>query len=436
MKYSGKIHIVYDGMWGSCGKGKVVGELALDPRLKIDLCVNNNAPNAGHSFVFNDGRKVVTKHIPIGFVNPNIKYLVIGESAVIDYDRLIFEMNEYKDLLAGRKIYIAGSAAVISESNKQYEIENIKSGSTYSGAGSALIDKIKRINPLVRNDPRFKELESQGLIKIVSSKTFFPLLYCGKAGFNGNENILVEVSQGDALSFNGNSYPYTTSRDCTPAQALKDIHATDYSDRVTKYCVFRPYPIRINNQGKAGYVYTGDFEGAKEIDWETVCARAGLNAEEIKQREFTTVTKRLRRVAEFSIKQFAEMLLDTRPDECYLNFAEYINAKVEGISNTNLKQIQTIFENLESNNENSQNANDINDKEQALEHILNYITSMENFFNNLFGSSILNITKIGTGAKECEVIDRQNLKYLSSQEITLPTPFDYADKNNLPNFSI
>jgi len=80
--YGGHIDIVYDGMWGSCGKGKFCGEMALNNA--YDVCVNNNAPNAGHTFVFEDGRNLVTRHIPIGVVDPYIKYLVIGEGAVIN----------------------------------------------------------------------------------------------------------------------------------------------------------------------------------------------------------------------------------------------------------------------------------------------------------------------------------------------------------------
>ena len=173
MKYSGKIHIVYDGMWGSCGKGKFCGELAFDKSLNIQVCVNNNAPNAGHTFVFDDGRKVVTKHIPIGFVNKDIPYLVIGESSVIDFDRLVYEIETYKDILNGRQIYIADTAAVILPQHKQNELEQIKSGSTFSGAGAALVDKVMRKSPLVCADKRFLELEKQGLIKIVSLKLFF-----------------------------------------------------------------------------------------------------------------------------------------------------------------------------------------------------------------------------------------------------------------------
>ena len=95
MAYSGKIHIVYDGMWGSCGKGKFCGTFARNPKFNIKICVNNNTPNAGHTFVFDDGRKVVTRHLPLGVVNPNIPYLVIGESAGIDVDVLSEELVKY-----------------------------------------------------------------------------------------------------------------------------------------------------------------------------------------------------------------------------------------------------------------------------------------------------------------------------------------------------
>ena len=50
------------------------------------------------------------------------------------------------------------------------------------------------------------------------------------------------------------------------AQALKDIHATDFSSHVNKYCVFRPYPIRINNNSNAGFIYTGDFDSGARFN--------------------------------------------------------------------------------------------------------------------------------------------------------------------------
>ena len=438
--YNGKIHIVYDGMWGSCGKGKFCGELALDKKLNIQVCVNNNAPNAGHSFVFDDGRKVVTKHIPIGFVNKKIPYLVIGESAIIDYDRLIYEIETYKDILNNRQIYIADTAAVIQERHKQQEIETIKSGSTFSGAGAALVDKIMRKGVLVRDDKRFLQLQENGLIKIVNSKTFFPMIYNGIPPFNGSENILVELSQGDALGLNNSAnYPNTTSRDCSPAQALKDIHTTDFSSQVRKYCVFRPYPIRINNNSNAGFIYTGDFEGAKEISWEEVCERSGLPSEEIKKLEHTTVTQRLRRVAEFSIKQFAEMLLDTKPDECFLNFAQYIDGEIAGLSNKEAKNTQRKFSNCsEAISKSEGEFIGVAIKNWALEHILGYVEDMEEYFNNLLGFNALKITKIGTGSKLSQTITRKDISQVADVRHAIKdiNPLDYADKENVLNLEL
>lgn len=437
MSYVGKIHIVYDGMWGSCGKGKFCGELALDKSLDISVCVNNNAPNAGHSFVFEDGRKIVTKHIPIGFVNKNIPYLVLGESSVIDYDRLVYELEEYKDLLNRRKLFIADTAGVILPEHRKRELQSLKTGSTFSGTGSALVDKIQRKSPLVRGDERFKELERKGLIKIVPSKTFFAMIYNGLSGFSGKENILVEHSQGDALSLNSDNYPYTTSRDCTPAQALKDIHATDYIQNVRKYCVFRPYPIRINNESKVGHIYTGDFGGAKEITWEEVCSRCGLDSEEIKRNEFTTNTKRLRRVAELSIKQFGEMLMDTKPDELFLNFAEYVDGGIKDMTPEKAQKVQYYFENPEDmSDEKYEKVCALN---WSLEHVLGYIQDMEEKFKNICKGKVeVNITKIGTGAKAGETLNREDLKQTSSSRHAIKdmNPYDYADKDNVPNFEM
>ncbi len=55
VKMRGKVYVVTDGQAGSCGKGKLVGYLAR--KLDVDITMNHNMPNAGHTFVFDDGRK-------------------------------------------------------------------------------------------------------------------------------------------------------------------------------------------------------------------------------------------------------------------------------------------------------------------------------------------------------------------------------------------
>jgi adenylosuccinate synthase len=51
-----KLTIVVDLQWGSCGKGKLVSELARE--LPFDACAASNMPNAGHTVVTDDGRVV------------------------------------------------------------------------------------------------------------------------------------------------------------------------------------------------------------------------------------------------------------------------------------------------------------------------------------------------------------------------------------------
>lgn len=443
MAYTGKIHIVYDGMWGSCGKGKFCAELALDPSLNISVCVNNNAPNAGHTFVFDDGRKVVTHHLPIGIVNPNIPYLVIGEGSVINPQVLKDELIKYQDLVNGRKIYIADSAAIVNEEDIAYEKQNQNTGSTNQGAGAALVAKIMRRSTLAAGNPTLQELASLGKIEFVDAKTFFPTIYKGMNGFTGTENILVEGCQGDALGVNGNSYPYSTSRDCGPSQSIDYIHAEKYSQNARRYCVFRPYAIRINNISTTGdYIYTGNFQGAKEIDWDTVSARAGLIASRVKKQEQTTVTKKLRRVAEFSPAQFAEMLLDTQPDECFLNFAEYINGDILNMDYNQACDVQEKFTNPDYLANHSQKTwQRIASKNFAIEQVLDYITEMEEYFNSLKGALGLKITRIGTGAKLSQTlhVGDEGLKHVSLSTFAHRAklnPLDYADKNNIPSIFI
>lgn len=422
MKYTGKIHVVYDGMWGSCGKGKICGMLARDSKLNINVSVNNNMPNAGHTFYFDDGRKIVTHQLPIGIVNPNIKYLVIGESAAIDIDKLIYELDKYKDLIGNRVIYICDTACIVTKEHIETEKQRNKTGSTFTGCGEAVVSKTRREGNIVRNSERLLKLQEQGKIKIVKSKTFFPSLYHGINGFSGTENILVECSQGDALSINGSSYPHTTSRDCTPAQALKDIHATDYSQNIVKYCVIRPYPIRINNRPKNDrdeYMYTGDFLGAEEIDWQTVSKRSGLPLDEILENEQSTTTHQTRRVAEFSARQFSEMLLDTNPDKIIINFGQYNDIALQHLTESRAIQIINAYNNGDNSLENIEVL-------CALENLYSYIGLFEMDFPLTEGK----IRLIGTGRTESEIINVDKLP-----DFELPYEYGRYFKSNALDFA-
>ncbi len=220
------------------------------------------------------------------------------------------------------------------------------------------------------------------------------------------------------MSLNGTSYPYTTSRDCTPAQAIKDIHATDYSGNIIKYCVIRPYPIRINNRpknDKDDYMYTGDFLGAKEIDWETISERSGVPLDEILENEQSTTTHQTRRVAEFSARQFSEMLLDTNPDKIIINFGQYND---EALSELNEAKVIDIINNYNNGDTSSYNLEILS----AVENLYAYIGLFELDFPMSEGK----IRLIGTGRLESEII---NVSHLPDFEL----PYEYQIHCFKPN---
>ena len=135
MKFKGNVTIVFDGQAGSCGKGKFIGQFAFEN--KIDISINNNMPNAGHTFVFDEGRRVTTSHLPVAMVSPNTRYLMIGAAAAIAPEKLYSEMEEYSDILGNRKIYIHERAAVVLPKHIKADKKIIKSVSTFKGTASA-----------------------------------------------------------------------------------------------------------------------------------------------------------------------------------------------------------------------------------------------------------------------------------------------------------
>ncbi len=319
VKMRGKVYVVTDGQAGSCGKGKLVGYLAR--KLDVDVTINHNMPNSGHTFVYDDGRKVITHHLPIGVVNPRTT-LLIGCGAVINPEILYQELEENKDLINGRILYIHERAAIVADKHIAFERKNIRSGSTFQGSSAANAEKSLRIPGTILA----KDYPWKGNIFIYDDNLFFQMRRAGLS-------VLIEMSQGFDLDINhGLPYPYTTSRGCTITDVL-GYCGIPYNDDITSYMVFRPYPIRISNDSVEGKIYTGDYAGSKEISWEEVCRRAGLEQTE----EYTTVTKRKRRVFEFNYSRFYNAIEVNNPDYLVLNFAQYLDGKVLG--STDIEQI-------------------------------------------------------------------------------------------------
>ena len=147
-----------DGQAGSCGKGKICGYLAKKDNFSIST--NSWSSNAGHTYVQNDGRKIIVSHLPMAMVNSNTK-LCINAGAIITPEILYKEIDEYKDLIGNRKIYIHPRAMIIQEKHREIEKENIRSGSTFKGCGAALTDKIMRKKDIILAKDYFANTNNQ-----------------------------------------------------------------------------------------------------------------------------------------------------------------------------------------------------------------------------------------------------------------------------------
>lgn len=329
------VTVVLDSQAGSCGKGKFIGYLAQEDN--VDVAINNFMSNAGHTYVDENGEKVMTQHLPTSLVNRHTE-LVIGPGAAITPSILFREIINFHKILGDRKIIINPRAVVITQKHRDTEAEILRSGSTFKGCGASQADKVMRQAALFGeywSCDFFQDKEWTGtheewsIVKdhIIVMDT---MDYINDCIDNGNK-ILVEGSQGCDLDINyGLPYPNTTSRQCHAGQLVADC---GISPRLVDEIVMimRPYPIRISNttnlkneDGTALNVSSGDYMGAPEITWDIVKERCGAPAD-VEFGEMTTVTKKVRRVFEMNWDRLKYVTKLNRPTMIALNFAQYID---------------------------------------------------------------------------------------------------------------
>jgi hypothetical protein len=75
--------IVVGGQFGSEGKGKVSAHITCSEG--IDLCVRCGGPNSGHSFLTENGSRLLLRQLPTGVVRPGTRLLIpAGISKLLD----------------------------------------------------------------------------------------------------------------------------------------------------------------------------------------------------------------------------------------------------------------------------------------------------------------------------------------------------------------
>lgn len=308
----GKIAVLVGGQYGSEGKGAVVAHIAND----YDVHVRVGSPNAGHTIYWN-GEKHVMQSIPCGWINPNAK-IIIGRGALINIKQFMKELNHilhYYPDFDGR-LFIDEEAGIldekfhIAEGGTEGEMHR-RIGSTGEGVGPA---RVARINRDPNEFRQFKHVAKELNLEHCMVKNT-PKMVAEAQDFG--MNILIEGTQGSGLSLLHSHWPYCTSIDTNAAGIISEVGIAP--SRVTDVIlVLRTYPIRV--AGNSGPM-------KNEITWDELSSRMGINLIP----EKTTVTKKVRRIAEWDDDLFHQSCVLNEPTEFALTFADYIDPKLYGV---------------------------------------------------------------------------------------------------------
>jgi len=300
----GKVNFLIGLSFGSEGKGNIADYLGVTNDL--DLSIGNFGPNAGHSVMLNDGSSKVVKMLPVsGLKNENTNILV-GSGTILNKEILLKEMDTFN---CSNRTLVSAFAPIVNEECKKYEFENLQYiASTFQGTGAALGFKTMRSKniSLVKDDPELSKWCHYHISDIIMNRI-------DKRGMTA----LCEIAQGYGLSVDSEFYPYCTSRIVNVGQALAylDVSPSVVGDVIG---IARSYIIRVGNV-KEGY--SGDtFYDSKEISWEELSDKLGRDTV-----EFTSVTKRKRRLFTFSKKLFEMAVKRNGVNVLFMTFVDYLN---------------------------------------------------------------------------------------------------------------
>lgn len=297
------ITVIVGGQFGSEGKGKIVSYLC--KKNEYDVVVRCGGPNSGHTITYGN-KQTVLQSIPAGVANERTK-LLLAAGCLIDLEILFKEIKRFN--LNPVRLGIDENAVIIEEWFKNEELElKERIGSTGSGTGIAVAKRALRDTGLrlAKNIPELKDY------LVCTSNEVMNHHLKGK-------KIAIEGTQGFGLSlYHSPCYPNATSRDTIASGFLSEVGISplEVSGIIM---VIRTFPIRVAGN-------SGDLP--HEISWEIIQEESDYPYE---IREFTSVTKNLRRVARFDSTIVKQAISVNRPTEVALMGSDYLDYKNRGI---------------------------------------------------------------------------------------------------------
>lgn len=306
MKKRGEVVALVGAQLGSEGKGVVSHLMAKE----FNICVRTGAPNAGHSFVEN-GKLYKMQTIPCTWPNRD-SVVILGAGALINekiFKRELQMIREVDPTIDSR-LYVDNNAGILEERHHEEEggihgEAHKRIGSTGEGVGPARRDRI------MRDPSRFMLARDAEWLKPFLLDT---VDFLHQSIVDGHR-VMLEGTQGSGLSLIHGKWPHVTSSDTNAAQMAADagIPPQWVTDSIV---VARTYPIRV--AGASGPL-------KNEVTWDDLSVRIGK-----KVVEYTTVTKKQRRIGEWDEEMFAKAIKLNAPSMVALTFLDYLVSEDSG----------------------------------------------------------------------------------------------------------
>lgn len=305
-KGAGYVDVLVGGQYGSEGKGQIVSYLSPE----YDILVRVGGPNAGHQ-VFEEPQPYTHHQLPSGS-RCSSALLLIGPGATLRVPNLLDEIADCK--VESGRLFVDPQAMIISDDDRKGEEEGTRTiGSTGQGVGLALARRItgRLYAPppaLARDIPELKPFIRR-VVEVLEE------------AYSQDKRILLEGTQGTALSLYHGHYPHVTSRDTTVAGCLAEAGiAWNRVRRAIMVC--RTYPIRVQSPagGDSGFM-------SQETTWLEISRRSKISLARLKKAERTSTTHRARRVAEFDWCLLRRSALLNGVTDIALTFTDYLSVQ-------------------------------------------------------------------------------------------------------------
>ena len=302
------VDVIVGGQYGSEGKGNICAHIASH----YDVLMRIGGPNAGHKVA---EPKYKYEQLPSGTGSNPTAMILIGAGSTLWLPQLMREMMDHQ--LPPKRLAIDPQAMVIDDSDRLAETVGLPSiGTTGQGVGAASARKILNrgstplYGPPVTLARDVKQL--QDYVRDVRAEL--------DRLFRRGKRVLLEGTQGTALSIHHGLYPHVTSRETSTAGCLADA-GISYRRVRDVIMVVRTYPIRVGNPTQGGG--TSGWMG-REIDCEEISKRSGIPLDEVRKTEVGSVSGRPRRIAEFDWVQLRRAAEINGATKIALTFADYL----------------------------------------------------------------------------------------------------------------